>query len=64
MARERWRDVYAADVCVLVRGYANQAKRKASYIDCNGAVAVAEDGCTHQAFWRRVAVRNSVAGRA
>ena len=61
VARERWRDVYAADICVLVRGFAMQtpAKRRTSYVDCSGAPAYADDGRARQAFWRRVAIRNS-----
>ncbi|WP_277187081.1 PilW family protein [Caballeronia sp. BR00000012568055] len=61
IARDRWADINAVEICVLVRGYLNQAKRKASYIDCNGALASAEDGRTRQAFWRRIAIRNSTA---
>jgi type IV pilus assembly protein PilW len=61
--RDRWRDVEAADLCVIVRGYAIQAQRRASYIDCNGAQAVADDSRARQTFWRRVAIRNAVAGR-
>ncbi|KND59660.1 Type IV fimbrial biogeneis protein PilW [Candidatus Burkholderia verschuerenii] len=61
--RDRWREAYAADVCVIVRGYAQQAKRRATYVDCNGASAVADDGRARQAFWRRVAIRNAVAVR-
>jgi type IV pilus assembly protein PilW len=58
VARDRWADINAVELCVLVRGYLNQAKRKASYIDCSGAIASAEDGRTRQAFWRRIAIRN------
>lgn len=61
LVRERWRDVYAADICVLVRGFATQAKRRANYIDCDGVSAYADDGRARQAFWRRVALRNSPA---
>jgi type IV pilus assembly protein PilW len=57
--RERWRDVQAVDVCVLVRGYLSRPKSKASYVDCNGAMASADDGRTRQPFWRRIAIRNS-----
>jgi type IV pilus assembly protein PilW len=60
IARDRWADVDAVELCVLVRGYVNQAKRKASYIDCNGALASAQDGRMRQAFWRRIAIRNAV----
>jgi type IV pilus assembly protein PilW len=56
--RDRWPDVSAMDVCVLVRGALVQTKRKASYIDCNGAPGTIEDGRTRQAFWRRIAIRN------
>ncbi|WP_321796243.1 PilW family protein [Caballeronia sp. J97] len=59
--RERWRDAYAAEICVLVRGFTTHAKRKTSYVDCSGATAYAEDGRARQAFWRRVAIRNSPA---
>lgn len=61
IARERWRDVYAVDVCVLVRGFMQHAKRKASYVDCTGLPVYADDGRTRQAFWRRVTLRNSQA---
>jgi type IV pilus assembly protein PilW len=62
IARERWPDVRAAEICVLVRGYLPQPKRKASYTDCNGASASSDDGRAHQAFWRRVAIRNARSG--
>ncbi|MDR5772450.1 MULTISPECIES: PilW family protein [unclassified Caballeronia] len=59
IARERWPDVYAAEVCVLVRGAAIQAKRRANYVDCDGAPAVSDDGRTRMAFWRTVGIRNA-----
>jgi type IV pilus assembly protein PilW len=59
IARERWPDVYAAEICVLVRGYLQQAKRRANYVDCTGSPAFADDGHARQAFWRRVAIRNA-----
>jgi type IV pilus assembly protein PilW len=59
ITRERWPDVVAAEICVLVRGYLQQAKRRANYIDCNGAPAFTDDGRARQAFWRRVAIRNA-----
>ncbi|SPB15724.1 cleavage protein [Caballeronia novacaledonica] len=61
VAREGWRDVYAADICVLVRGFAVNAKRRTNYVDCNGSPAYADDGRARQVFWRRVAIRNSPA---
>jgi type IV pilus assembly protein PilW len=61
ISRERWRDAYAADVCIVVRGFATHAKRRTSYIDCNGSPAYVEDGRVRQVFWRRVAIRNSPA---
>jgi type IV pilus assembly protein PilW len=60
IARERWPDVIALDLCVLVRGALNQAKRRVNYIDCNGTMTYADDGRTRQAFWRRVAIRNAI----
>lgn len=61
IARERWRDVHAADVCIVVRGFIAHAKRKTDYVDCNGLPVTVEDGRVRQVFWRRVAIRNSVA---
>ncbi|SAL74565.1 prepilin-type cleavage/methylation-like protein [Caballeronia peredens] len=61
IARDRWRDVYAADLCVAVRGFAVQAKRRAAYVDCDGLSAYADDGRARQAFRRRVALRNTPA---
>ncbi|BAN24040.1 type IV pillus assembly protein [Caballeronia insecticola] len=61
ISRDRWREVYAADLCVLVRGFAVQAKRKAAYVDCDGLAAYADDGRARQAFRRRVALRNMAA---
>ncbi|MBC8638658.1 PilW family protein [Caballeronia sp. EK] len=61
VARERWRDAYAADICVLVRGFATQTKRRTNYVDCTGAPAFADDGRARQTFWRRVAIRNAPA---
>ena len=61
IARERWRDVYAADICVLVRGFAAQSKRRVSYIGCDGTSAYADDGRVRQTFWRRVTLRNAPA---
>jgi type IV pilus assembly protein PilW len=57
--RERWPDVHAADLCVLVRGFAVAGQRRAGYVDCTGAPAVADDARTHQAFWRRIEIRNA-----
>ncbi|SAK72368.1 prepilin-type cleavage/methylation-like protein [Caballeronia fortuita] len=59
IARDRWRDAYAAEICVLVRGSASHAKRRTRYTDCSGLPAYVEDGRVRQAFWRRVAIRNS-----
>ena len=59
VARDRWREAYAADICVLVRGFATQSRRRTNYIDCTGSPAYADDGRVRQAFWRRVAIRNS-----
>jgi len=61
IARERWRDVYGADICVLVRGFNSNAKRRTNYVDCNGSPAYADDGRARQVFWRRIAIRNSPA---
>ncbi|SAK95523.1 PilW family protein [Caballeronia ptereochthonis] len=61
ITRERWRDAYAADICVLARGFVMQASRRTNYIDCEGSSAHADDGRARQAFWRRVALRNSPA---
>ncbi|SAK69925.1 prepilin-type cleavage/methylation-like protein [Caballeronia hypogeia] len=61
LARERWADVHAAEICVLVRGFTAQAKRRTRYVDCNGSSAYADDGHARQAFWRRVAIRNAPA---
>ncbi|SAL67296.1 prepilin-type cleavage/methylation-like protein [Caballeronia arvi] len=61
IARERWRDAYATDICVLVRGFATQSKRRTNYVDCTGSPASADDGRIRQAFWRRVAIRNAPA---
>ncbi|SAK43470.1 prepilin-type cleavage/methylation-like protein [Caballeronia catudaia] len=61
VARERWREAYAADICVLVRGFATQARRRTNYVDCTGLPAYADDGRIRQAFWRRVAIRNAAA---
>jgi type IV pilus assembly protein PilW len=59
ITRDRWRNAYAADLCVLVRGFAAQAKRRTNYADCTGLPAYADDGRVRHAFWRRVAIRNS-----
>ncbi|KXU89456.1 N-terminal cleavage protein [Caballeronia megalochromosomata] len=61
IARDRWRDVYAADICVLVRGFAIHAKQRTNYTDCNGSPAYADDGRVRQVFWRRVTIRNAPA---
>lgn len=61
--RERWSQVVAADVCVVVRGDAIGAVKKSSYMDCDGALVVATDARVHRAFWRRVAIRNGGTGR-
>jgi type IV pilus assembly protein PilW len=61
LPRARWPDVYAVDLCVLVRGFAMQPKRRTGYVDCDGSPAFADDGRARQPFWRRVAIRNSTA---
>ncbi|WP_250513876.1 PilW family protein [Caballeronia sp. INDeC2] len=61
IARDRWRDVYGADICVVVRGFAANAKRRTNYVDCNGSPTYADDGRVRQVFWRRIAIRNSPA---
>ncbi|SAK77161.1 prepilin-type cleavage/methylation-like protein [Caballeronia temeraria] len=61
VARERWRDAYAVDICIVVRGFLAHAKRKTSYVDCSGSPVFVEDGRVRQVFWRRVAIRNSPA---
>jgi type IV pilus assembly protein PilW len=61
IARGRWKDVHAVDVCVLVRGIAAQPKRRIRYLDCDGASVSSDDGRARQAFWRRVALRNAPA---
>ncbi|WP_250472968.1 PilW family protein [Caballeronia sp. GAFFF1] len=57
--RDRWPDVRAADLCVLVRGFAAARQRRTNYVDCTGAPAVADDARMHQAFWRRIQIRNA-----
>lgn len=61
IARERWRDVYGADICVLVRGFAVQSKRRTGYVGCDGASAYADDARMRQSFWRWVTLRNAPA---
>jgi len=62
--RGRWPDVRAAELCVLVRSYAATAKRRTSYVDCNGAPAIADDGRVRQSFWRRIEMRNAATASA
>ncbi|MDR5855328.1 PilW family protein [Caballeronia sp. LZ062] len=57
--RERWPDVRAAELCVLVRGFSVARQRRTNYVDCTGAPAVADDARMHQAFWRRIEIRNA-----
>jgi type IV pilus assembly protein PilW len=64
VGRDQWTRVVALDVCVVVRGFQNRAKRRASYADCDGTPATADDGRLRQAFWRRVAIRNLAASSA
>jgi type IV pilus assembly protein PilW len=59
VARGRWKEVHAVDLCVLVRGFLTQAKRRVNYVDCDGASAYSDDGRARQTFWRRVALRNA-----
>ncbi|MDR5780250.1 PilW family protein [Caballeronia sp. LZ065] len=59
IARARWKEVHAVDVCVLVRGFTAQVKRRVNHVDCDGAPASSDDGRARQAFWRRVALRNA-----
>jgi type IV pilus assembly protein PilW len=61
VARDRWPDVHAVDLCVLVRGFTTLTKARANYVDCSGATAVADDGRMRQAFSRRVEIRNAAA---
>jgi type IV pilus assembly protein PilW len=61
--RDRWQAIVAADVCVLVRGDAIGGVKKSTYVDCDGSLVLATDARVHRAFWRRVAIRNSGAGR-
>ncbi|WP_244815275.1 PilW family protein [Caballeronia sp. Lep1P3] len=58
IARDRWPDVHAVDICVQVRGFAVAGKRRTNYADCAGAPVTTDDGRTHQAFSRRVEIRN------
>jgi type IV pilus assembly protein PilW len=53
---DRWTNVVAVDVCVLVRG-APQGQRS-KYIDCDGVTTLGTDLRPRQAFSRRVALRN------
>jgi type IV pilus assembly protein PilW len=57
---DQWAKIVAVDLCVLVRG-APRAQR-GSYVDCDGIRAMSVDSRARQAFWRRVAIRNSAAG--
>ncbi|WGS50521.1 PilW family protein [Paraburkholderia sp. D15] len=56
----QWSSVVAVDLCVLVRGAARAQHGR--YVDCDGVSALVPDGRARQAFWRRVAIRNSVSG--
>lgn len=55
--RDRWSSVFAADVCVVVRGDVLGAAKR-NYVDCDGSIVLAPDARTRQVFWRRVAIRN------
>ncbi|PQV52392.1 PilW family protein [Paraburkholderia sp. BL21I4N1] len=57
---DQWTRIVAVDLCVLVRG-APRAQRQ-SYVDCDGIRGVSADSRARQAFWRRVAIRNSATG--
>jgi type IV pilus assembly protein PilW len=57
LAAAQWADVVAVDLCVLVRG-APQG-RHSRYVDCDGATVMGADLRAREAFWRRVAIRNS-----
>jgi type IV pilus assembly protein PilW len=59
IARERWPEVVAMDLCVLVRGGVPSATLRPGYIDCDGVSVVSADGRIRQAFRRRLAVRNA-----
>ncbi|MDR5737575.1 PilW family protein [Caballeronia sp. LZ016] len=59
--RDRWPEVHAIDLCVLVRGFVTLSSPRTSYVDCSGASVIADDGRTRQAFWRHVAIRNAAA---
>jgi type IV pilus assembly protein PilW len=59
VAPVQWADVVAVDLCVLVRGA--PAAQRTRYVDCDGAAAQSSDRHARQAFWRHVALRNSMA---
>lgn len=57
---DQWSSIVAVDLCVLVRG--TPRVQHGQYVDCDGVSALIADGRARQAFWRRVAIRNSVEG--
>lgn len=59
MMADQWAKIVAVDLCVLVRG-APQGQHRARYVDCDGVSVLAADSRPHQAFSRRVAIRNRV----
>jgi type IV pilus assembly protein PilW len=56
LARDRWAEVVAVDLCVLVRGAV--FARRTRYVDCDGSQVVGADGRARQAFWRHIVLRN------
>jgi type IV pilus assembly protein PilW len=54
---DQWARVVAVDLCVLVRGA--PLGRRMRYVDCDGVVSMGGDTRARQAFWRRVALRNT-----
>ncbi len=62
ISRERWSYVYAADICGARLSEPDEAQSGLRRL--RGCDVVAEDGRTHQAFWRHVTIRNSLAAEA
>jgi type IV pilus assembly protein PilW len=54
---DQWAKIIAVDLCVLVRG-APRGQQRSHYVDCDGVSVLAGDSRVHQAFSRRVAIRN------
>ncbi|HEY3598607.1 MAG TPA: PilW family protein [Paraburkholderia sp.] len=58
VAPAQWNSIVAVDLCVLVRGARDAQPGR--YVDCDGISSIGADKRARQAFWRRVAIRNSV----